>query len=135
MVFWPKGAFMKLRAALAAFFLVFFLAASAWSDPMQDLIDTLEQDYQRMVPGPNSSVGTDYPTRQAALGALYTNRSLGLLYEQNQELISKQEDLLDRYDRIIDQNQKIIDLLTIISERITPEAAAPPRTPGSGYSP
>jgi hypothetical protein len=126
---------MKLRAAAAALSLIFLFTASAWSDPMQDLIDTLEQDFERMVPGPNSSVGTDYPTRQAALGALYTNRSLSLIYEQNRELLSKQEDLLDRYDRIIDQNQKIIDLLTIISERVTPAVAAPPRAPGSGYSP
>ena len=126
---------MKLRFAAAVFFMIVLMAVSAWSDPMQELIDTLEQDYQRMVPGPNSSVGTDYPTRQAALGALYTNRAIGLLYEQNQEVISKQEDLLDRYDRIIDQNQKIIELLTIISEKITPEVAVPPSAPGSGYSP
>jgi hypothetical protein len=102
------------------------------ADPMEELIQSLGDEYEAMIPAPNSSVGTDYPTRQAALGSLYTARSLGLIYQQNQEMISRQGELSEKYDEIIDQNREIIRLLTVISERIEPVEEAP-GTPGSGY--
>ena len=103
------------------------------ADPMEELIQSLGDEYEALIPAPNSSVGTDYPTRQAALGSLYTARSMGLIYQQNQEMLSRQGELADKYDEIIDQNREIIRLLTIISERIEPIENEPPGTPGSGY--
>jgi predicted permease len=101
------------------------------ADPMQDLIQSLNDEYESLVPAPNSSVGTDYPTRQTALGALYTARSMGLIYQQNQEMLSQQGELAEKYDQIIEQNREIIRLLTLISERIEP-AGEVPGTPGGG---
>ena len=102
------------------------------ADPMEELIQSLGDEYEALIPAPNSSVGTDYPTRQAALGSLYTARSMGLIYQQNQEMLSRQGELADKYDEIIDQNREIIRLLTIISERIEPVSDEPPGTPWSG---
>ena len=109
-------------------------AVCATADPMEELIQSLGDEYEALTPAPNSSVGTDYPTRQAALGSLYTARSMGLIYQQNQEMLSRQRDLADKYDEIIDQNREIIRLLTIIAERIEPVEDEPPGTPGSGFS-
>ena len=113
--------------------MVAFLAVAVYvsADPMQDLIQSLNDEYESLVPAPNSSVGTDYPTRQTALGALYTARSMGLIYQQNQEMLSQQGELADKYDQIIEQNREIIRLLTLISERIEPVGEVP-GTPGGG---
>ena len=113
--------------------MVAFLAVAVYvsADPMQDLIQSLNDEYESLVPAPNSSVGTDYPTRQTALGALYTARSMGLIYQQNQEMLSQQGELSDKYDQIIEQNREIIRLLTLISERIEPVGEVP-GTPGGG---
>ena len=92
-------------------------AALVQADPMSELIETLGSEYDALMPAPSGSVGTDYPSRQAALGSLYTARSIGLIYYQNQEMLSRQEALLNRYDRVIDQNRQIIRLLKIISEQ------------------
>jgi len=110
------------------------IAVCVSADPMEELIRSLGDEYEALRPAPNSSVGTDYPTRQAALGSLYTARSMGLIYQQNQEMLSRQGELADKYDEIIDQNREIIRLLTIISERIKPVEDEPPGTPGSGLS-
>ncbi len=99
------------------------ISVSAQADPMRELIETLGSEYEALIPAPSGSVGTDYPTRQAALGSLYTARSIGLIYYQNQEMLSRQEELLSRYDRVIEQNRQIIRLLKIISEQ-------PPAIPG-----
>jgi hypothetical protein len=101
------------------------------ADPMEELIQSLGDEYEALIPAPNSSVGTDYPTRQAALGSLYTARSMGLIYQQNQEMLSRQAELADKYDEIIDQNREIIRLLAVIAERIEPVSDEPPGTPES----
>jgi hypothetical protein len=119
---------------------IFYLAAAmlaiavyVYADPMDELIQSLGDEYEALTPAPNSSVGTDYPTRQAAIGSLYTARSLGLIYRQNQEMLSQQGELGDKYDEIIDQNREIIRLLTIIAERIEP-AEEVPGVPGGDFS-
>lgn len=124
-----------MKRSMVGILMVVILASAVcvYADPMEELIQSLGDEYEAMIPAPNSSVGTDYPTRQAALGSLYTARSLGLIYQQNQEMISRQGELSDKYDEIIDQNREIIRLLTVISERIAPEDEEPPGTPGSGY--
>jgi hypothetical protein len=100
------------------------------ADPMQELIETLGSEYEALMPPPSGSVGTDYPVRQAALGSLYTARSIGLLYYQNQAMLAGQEALLSRYDQVIEQNRQIIRLLKVISERTLPvDAPLPPQNP------
>jgi hypothetical protein len=108
-------------------------APGTWADPMDELIDSLTNEYESLIPAPNSSVGTDYPTRQAALGSLYTARSVGLVYEQNQEMLSQQRELTDKYDEIIEQNREIIRLLGVIAERLEPVEEVP-GVPGADYS-
>lgn len=110
------------RTMMFGLLLLILLAAApaAWADPMEELIDSLTSEYESLIPAPNSSVGTDYPTRQAALGSLYTTRSVGLIYRQNQEMLSQQRDLADKYDEIIDQNREVIRLLNVIAERLKP---------------
>ncbi|MBL0715205.1 MAG: hypothetical protein JJV98_16070 [Desulfosarcina sp.] len=121
---------MKLRFLYLTIVCLLGYIPVTYADPMQQLIKSLDSEFEAMIPAPSSSVGTDYPTRQAALGSLYTARSLGLIYDQNQEMIARQEALLNRYDRIIEQNKQIIKILTAISERITP-TESPPHPPGS----
>ena len=123
------------RTTMFGLLLLGFLAAApgVWADPMDELIESLTNEYESMIPAPNSSVGTDYPTRQAALGSLYTARSVGLVYEQNQEMLSQQRELTDKYDEIIEQNREIIRLLGVIAERLEPVEEAP-GVPGSGDS-
>ena len=126
---------MKRSMVLMMILAILSVAVYVFADPMEELIQSLDTEYEAMVPAPNSSVGTDYPTRQAALGALYTTRSMGLIYQQNQEMLSRQGELADKYDEIISQNREIIRLLTLISERVEP-AEDIPGTPsqGGGYS-
>jgi len=124
---------MKHRTITCLLVAILAIAVCAYADPMEELIQSLGEEYETLTPAPNSSVGTDYPTRQAAIGALYTARSMGLIYQQNQEMLSRQSELADKYDQIIDQNREMIRLLTIIAERVEPVEEVP-GTPGSGYS-
>ena len=123
-----------MKRSMVGILMVAILASAVcvYADPMEELIQSLGDEYEAMIPAPNSSVGTDYPSRQAALGSLYTARSMGLIYQQNQEMISRQGELSDKYDEIIDQNREIIRLLKVISERIAPVEEIP-GTPGSSY--
>ncbi len=130
---------MKTVLSLLAILLVMASTEIVQADPMRELIETLDSEYEALVPPPSGSVGTDYPNRQAALGSLYTARSIGLLFYQNQEMLSRQEALLNRYDRVIEQNRQIIRLLKIISEQslAAPAEASPPPPAGNssgGYN-
>ena len=101
---------------------------------MEELIQSMDNDYEALVPAPNSSVGTDYPTRQAALGALYTTRSMGLIYQQNQEMLSRQGELADKYDQIIEQKSRNHPFVDPSSRKGVEPVEDVPGTPGSGYS-
>jgi hypothetical protein len=123
---------MKTRHLYFAMVCLLAMVPVVNADPMQDLIETLGSEYEALMPPPSGSVGTDYPVRQAALGSLYTARSIGLLYYQNQAMLARQDALLGRYDQVIEQNRQIIRLLKIISERTLPiEAPLPPQDPGN----
>jgi len=89
------------------------------SDSMDELSDEFNTSYENLKPPPNSSVGSDYKLDQVALGALYTNKSLSLIYKQNREMAEKYNILIEKYDRIIDQNREIIRLLSIIAKQDT----------------
>ena len=126
---------MKIRYLCLAIVSLLTILPPAVADPMQELIETLGNEYEALIPPPSGSIGTDYPSRQAALGALYTTRSIGLIYYQNKEMLSQQDALLRRYDQVIQQNRQIINLLRSISERIKPpEPQALPASDGKGYS-
>ncbi len=90
---------------------------TASGGPMDELVDQFDNEYEAMIPAPNSSVGTDYPIRQVALGTYYTNQSLRLLYDQNQLLLERQEELIEKYDRMIMLNERMVNLLTRIAEQ------------------
>jgi hypothetical protein len=92
------------------------------ANPMNELIDALSSDYESLTPAPHSSVNTDYAIRQVARSTFVTNKSLELIYEQNAELLNRQQDLMERYDRMIEQNDEMIRLLSTIATR----AAAQP---------
>jgi pilus assembly protein TadC len=84
---------------------------------MDELVEQFDSEYESMIPAPNSSVGTDYPIRQVALGTYYTNQSLRLLYDQNQLLLERQEELIEKYDRMINLSERMVTLLTRIAEQ------------------
>lgn len=121
---------MKQSMICLSTLVILAVTAGVVADPMEELIQSLDNEFKELVPAPNSSVGTDYPTRQAALGSLYTARSMGLIYQQNQEMLARQSELSDKYDEMIAQNREMIRLLKTISERIKPIDDMPPGTPG-----
>ena len=88
----------------------------AFCDPMDELIDQFEKEYDAEKPAPYTSVGADYKQAQAALGASYTTKALSLIYKQNQALVEKYDQLIEKYDKVIEQNQEIIRLLSIIAK-------------------
>ena len=122
---------MKRTLILAVLMVLVSATASVLADPMDELIQSLDNEYDALTPAPNSSVGTDYPLRQAALGSLYATKSMGLIYQQNQEMLSRQGELAEKYDEIIDQNREIIRLLSIIAERLEPAGEMVPGVPGT----
>lgn len=107
---------MKRSALFFSFLCVLvFLAGPAWPDPLADLMEEFSKEYDATKPpSPYSSVNSDYKLKQAALGSIYTTKTLGLLYRQNQALMEKYDEMLLKYDQIIEQNKQIIDLLSIL---------------------
>jgi len=89
----------------------------AVGDPLDDLLDEFNKDYNAIKPPSEySSVNSDYKLGQAALGTLYTTKALGLLYRQNQELLAKYDEMLRKYDEVIRQNKEIIRILSVIAK-------------------
>ncbi len=105
------------------FFFTVFLAiiiacpGVAFSDSMDELINQFEKEHEAMKPPPSSTVNTDYKLDQIALGALYTTKTLNLIYKQNQTVMDKYDQLIMKYDKIIEQNKEIIRLLSIIAKK------------------
>lgn len=91
------------------------------ADQMDELMDRYDAEFSAAVPAPNSSVHSDYKFDQIAMGGLYTTKSLQLIYQQNQELIAKQDDLIDKYNEMIEQNREIIRLLKVIAREPPPQ--------------
>lgn len=81
------------------------------ADEMDTLIEQFETAFQELAPSANSSVNDDYKISQIALGTLYTTKSMGIIYRQNDKMLSKQDEQLQKYDTIIEQNKTIIALL------------------------
>ena len=86
-------------------------------DPLEELMESFDKDYNAIKPPSEySSVKSDYKLGQAALGAMYTTKAIGLLYRQNQQLLEKYDEMLQKYDKVIEQNRKIIRLLSSIAK-------------------
>ncbi len=94
-----------------------FCVNNSIADPMDDLIDKFQADFEKVKPGPYSSVNADYKFDQIAMSGLYNAKSLQLIYRQNQDIKAGQDEMLRKYDRIIQQNQEIIRLLTTIAKQ------------------
>lgn len=87
-------------------------------DPVDELLDQFGKDYEAVKPpSPTSSVNTDYKLGQAALGAYYTTKTLGLMYKQNAELMAKYDEMIQKYDKLIEQNKEVIRLLSILAKK------------------
>lgn len=90
-----------------------------------NLIDQLQAEYERVKPpSPTSSINSDYPIRQTAIGIFYSAKMMSHLIKQGQILNNKYDQfleinqtLIERYDSIIKQNDEIIRLLNIIAEK------------------
>ena len=89
----------------------------AHCDSMDDLSSEFSKSFEELIPPPNSSVRVDYKLDQVALGTRYTNKSLSLIYKQNQALFGQYNKMIEKYDKIIVQNDEIIRLLSIISRK------------------
>lgn len=103
--------------------LIFFCLALAWPgnafcDPIDDLLGEFVREYEALKPPvPGASTESDYKIGQAALGTLYTTKTLKLLYRQNQEILARHDEMLRRYDEIIRQNQEIIRILSTLAKK------------------
>lgn len=109
---------MKRYTIFFSFLCVLVLfAGPATADPLAELMEEFSKEYDAArPPTPYSSVNSDYKLKQAALGSIYTTRTLGLLYRQNQQLMEKYDEMLLKYDQVIEQNKQIIDLLSILAK-------------------
>jgi hypothetical protein len=108
----------RFMFVLVTLFFCFSFTGNGLCDPMEDLLEQFKKDYEAEEPSSQySSVKSDYKIGQAALGAFYTTRTVGLLYKQNQELILKYDEMLAKYDQIIEQNREIIRLLSALSNK------------------
>lgn len=81
-----------------------------------ELMYEFDQAFEALKPPkPSSSINSDYKIGQTALGTFYTTKTLGLIYDQNQELVQKYDQMLEKYDELIQQNKEIIRLLSIMA--------------------
>jgi hypothetical protein len=88
-----------------------------------DLMHEFGQAFEALrPPAPGSSVNSDYKIGQTALGTYYTTKTLGLIYDQNQELSQKYDRMLEKYDEVIQQNLEIIRLLRIMTGKQTEDS-------------
>jgi len=93
--------------------LIMFCAQTAFSQSIDELTEQFEKEIEsNKPPSETSSVGTDYIYKQTALATMYTTKMLKLMYEQNQEILSKYDEILQKYDEMIQQNNEIIKLLS-----------------------
>jgi hypothetical protein len=104
-----------MRIAVVFLLLSGFGVLPVQADQMDELLDRYDAEFSAAVPAPSSSVHSDYKFDQIAMAGLYTTKSLQLIYQQNQELIAKQDDLIDKYNEMIEQNREIIRLLKVIA--------------------
>jgi hypothetical protein len=114
---------LRQNAMKRTFFFIVFLAVAivctgiAFSESIDEFIDRFGKEFEAKKPAPYSTENVDYKLDQVALGALYTTKTLGLIYKQNETLMDKYDQLIMKYDKIIQQNEQIINLLSIIAKK------------------
>jgi len=121
---------MKRFCFLVVISVVLCIAIYAYADPMSELQEQFGREYEAVKPRSQySSVDTDYLLVQSAMGIYYTNKSISLLYGQNEQLMAKYDELLAKYDQVIEQNREIIRLLSQMVKHGT-IPTRPEETPG-----
>lgn len=114
-----------LQAFWVVLICVVVMASSALGADQRagELMSEFGQAFEALQPpAPGSSVNSDYKIGQTALGTFYTTKTLGLIYDQNQELAQKYDQMLEKYDEVIQQNQEIIHLLRIMAGKQTEDS-------------
>ena len=115
---------MKTKRVNILLVLMFTLAwiGLALGDSSGDLFERFSQEFNELQPPPNSPIDSDYKITQTALGTFYTTQALGLIYSQNQEMLTRQEaalqkydEMIYRYDLLLEQNRQIIELLSTLA--------------------
>lgn len=94
-------------------------------EDIDNIIDQLKTEYEKVEPPTsNSSINSDYPLKQTAIGIFYSARLMSHLVKQNQTLHSNQEqslrinrELIEKLNTIVMQNKEIIRLLKVVAER------------------
>lgn len=107
--------------------MLFLIVSNATAQENVDsLMDQLQEEYEKvMPPSPTSSVNSDYPVRQTAVGVFYSAKLMSHLIKQNQILSGKydqtlkiNQDLINKFSLMLKQNKEIIKLLKIIAENL-----------------
>ena len=109
---------------LSCIMLFLIVSNVAAQENVDSLMDQLQEEYEKvMPPSPTSSVNSDYPLRQTAVGVFYSAKLMSHLIKQNQILSSKydqslkiNQDLINKFSLILKQNKEIIKLLKTIAE-------------------
>lgn len=123
---------MKIKSiffipCIAVFIMQFFILCPVYAqEPVDNLMDELKTEYEKvMPPSPTSSVNSDYPVKQTAIGVFYSAKLMANLIKQNQILNSKydetmkiNQDFANKLGLLIKQNNEIIKLLKAISENM-----------------
>ena len=102
----------KPVAYFMLFSLTLILPQISFSESTDELSEQFVREYEALKPPETSSVRTDYKFEQTALATFQTAKLLQLMYNQNQEIISKYDEMLQKYDKIIEQNKEIIKILS-----------------------
>ena len=105
---------------------LFIIYPAYAQEDSDNLIDELKTEYEKvMPPSPTSSVNSDYPVKQTAIGVFYSAKLMSSLIKQNQILSSKydesiktNQDLDNKLGLLLKQNKEIIKLLKTISENL-----------------
>ncbi len=108
----------KIAVITTIISLTLFCHPNAFSESMDEIEDQFSKEYEALKPpSESSSVRTDYKFDQTALATLYTTKMLRLMYNQNQQIISKYDDILQKYDKMIQQNEEVIKLLSDLAKQ------------------
>lgn len=100
-------------------FVLMILSSQSLSDSVETIVEQFGKKYNALNPPPNSSVNTDYKQQQIALGSFYSVKIMEQIYNQNREIVQKNNQMLKKYDEIIQQNKELIRLLSILVKKGT----------------
>ena len=107
---------------LILFIIALFHPGLGMCESSDEIFRAFGQQYEALKPPyRGSSVSSDYQIGQTALGTYYSTKMLGLLANQNEELLAQNNDMIQKYEKIIMQNEKIIQLLSIIAQKTKKE--------------